>query len=258
MNPLRAGVLAGLTVAAASAVEFGPLPLSLPGGLLLAFVLPGFALNEAVFRPGRRDLGVVERTVLVPSLSLAVLVLGGLVLWAAGGHLNRTSWTLVCTVITLIATGVAYYRTLRAAPEPAGAEKPIPGRRNLQEWLAWEVLPLTLAVLLVAGAGVWSYADSVHTYDVTVTTLSAKPPGPVDADGNRTVQVTATGLAAGEWTLAVSDPAGVEVSRQDVAPDRDGGWSGPVTVPGDERVTVNLFRGAEESVFRTLIISEVA
>jgi hypothetical protein len=47
------------------------------------------------------------------------------------------------------------------------------------------------------------------------------------------------------------------VDRQEVAPDGDGGWSGQVTVPGDERVTVNLFRGDEAAAFRTLIISEV-
>jgi hypothetical protein len=256
MNPVRAGVLAGLTVAASVAVEFGPLPVSLPGGLLLAFVLPGHALNEAIFRPGRRDIGVVERAMLVPSLSLAVLVLGGLVLWSAGGNLNRTSWTLVCAVTTLVATGAAYYRTLRAEPAPAGEKSP-PVPRSTQERLIRDVLPLTLAVLLVAGAGVWSYADSVNTYDVAVSTLSAQPPGPVDADGNRAVRVSATGLAAGEWTMVLSDPAGVEVERLEVAPDGDGGWSGQVTVPGDERVTVNLFRGEEGSAFRTLIISEV-
>ncbi|MFC4071503.1 hypothetical protein [Actinoplanes subglobosus] len=257
MNPVRAGVVAGLTVAAAVAVEFGPLPLSLPGGLLLGFALPGFAIGEAIFRPGRRDVGVVERMMMVPALSLAVLVLGGLALWGVGGHLNRTSWMLVCAVSTLIATGAAYYRTLKA--EPATAETPEPAvRRTVQERLIREILPLTLAVLLVAGAGVWSYADSVNTYDVTVSTLSAQTPGPVDADGNRAVQVTATGLAAGEWTLVLSDPAGVEVGRQGVRPDGDGGWSGQVTMPGDERVTVNLFRGQDASAFRTLIISEVS
>ncbi|MEU8658824.1 DUF1616 domain-containing protein [Actinoplanes philippinensis] len=257
MSPVRAGVLAGLTVAASVAAEFGPLPVSLPGGLLLAFVLPGFALNDAIFRPGRRDIGVVERAVLVPSLSLAVLVLGGLILWSAGGHLNRASWTLVCAVTTLIATGAAYYRTLRAGPAPAGGSKPPPVARNTQERLIRDVLPLTLAVLLVAGAGVWSYADSVNTHDVPVSTLSAQPPGPVDADGNRAVRVSATGLAAGAWTMVLSDPAGVEVSRQDVTPDGAGDWSGQVSVPGDQRVTVSLFRGGEAAAFRTLIISAV-
>ncbi|WP_433789999.1 DUF1616 domain-containing protein [Actinoplanes sp. CA-252034] len=257
MNPVRAGALAGLTVAAAVAVELGPLPVSLPGGLLLAFVLPGFALGEAIFRPGRRDIGVVERAVLAPALSLAVLVLGGLILWAAGGHLNRTSWTLVCAVTTLIAAGAAYYRTLRAEPAAPGGERAAGPAKSVQERLIRDVLPLALAVLLVAGAGVWSYADSVHTHDVPVSTLSAQPPGPVDADGNRAVRVAATGLAAGEWTMVLSDPAGVEVGRQEVTPDGDGDWSGQISVPGDQRVTVGLFRGGEAAAFRTLIIAAV-
>ncbi|MEU4622684.1 DUF1616 domain-containing protein [Actinoplanes sp. NPDC023801] len=258
MNPVRAGVLAGLTVAAAVAAQFGPLPLSLPAGLLLAFVLPGVALNEAVFRPGRRDIGLAERAVLVPSLSLAVLVLGGLVLWSAGGHLNRASWTLVCAVTTLIATGTAYYRTLRAgdpdtAPQAAGTAP----RTFTQERLIRDVLPLTLAVLLVAGAGVWSYADSVDTYDVAVSSLSAQPPGPADPAGNRVVQMSATGLASadGPWRIVWIGDAGAQLGTREIVPGSGGVWTGQVTVPGDERVTVNLFRGGDATAFRTLIIA---
>jgi hypothetical protein len=258
VNPVRAGVLAGLTVAAAVAAEFGPLVLSLPAGLLLAFVLPGLALGEAIFRPGRKDVGLAERAVLVPSLSLAVLVLGGLGLWSVGGHLNRASWTMVCAVATLIATGVAYYRTLRAG-EPSGghsvstpAAKPV-----LQERLIREVLPLTLAVLLVAGAGVWSYADSVNTYDIAVSSLSAQPPGPVDSAGNRVVQVSATGLASadGPWRMVWIGDSGAQLGTRDVVPGSGGDWTGQVTVPGDERITVNLFRGGDATAFRTLIIA---
>jgi hypothetical protein len=267
VNPVRAGVLAGMTVAAAVAVEFGPLAVSLPGGLLLAFVLPGLALNEAVFRPGRRDVGLTERTVLVPSLSLAVLVLGGLGLWSVGGHLNRASWTLVCAVTTLIATGAAYYRTLRAgeadesapAPTSASAATSAPAATKLvsQERLIRDVLPLTLAVLLVAGAGVWSYADSVDTYDVAVSSLSAAPPGPVDAAGNRVVQVSASGLASadGPWRMVWIGDSGAQLGTRDVAPDGGGAWTGQVTVPGDERIVVNLFRGGDATAFRTLIIA---
>jgi hypothetical protein len=259
VNPVRAGVLAGLTVAAAVAAQFGPLAVSLPGGLLLAFVLPGLALNEAVFRRGRRDIGLTERVVLVPSLSLAVLVLGGLGLWSVGGHLNRASWTLVCAVTTLIATGVAYYRTLRAGepdPEPASAATPA-ARVVSQERLIRDVLPLTLAVLLVAGAGVWSYADSVNTHDVAVSSLSAAPPGPVDTAGNRVVRVSATGLAPadGPWRMVWIGDTGEQLCTRSVAPGGDGAWSGEVTVPGDERITVNLFRGGDATAFRTLIIA---
>lgn len=261
MNPVRAGVLAGLTVLAALAVEFGHLVLSVPAGLVLAFVLPGYALTEAIFRAGRRDIGVVERSVLVPSLSLAVLVLGGLALWAAGGALNRTTWTLICGLTTLIAVGVAYHRTRRApAPATGGSKAPAePRYRITQERLVKDILPLTLAVLLLAVAGVWSFADSVNTYDVRVTSLSASEPGPVDAEGDRVVQVTAAGLegVSGPYRMILTGTGGRELSRHDIAPSTDGDWTGRVTVPSDQRVTLNLFRGAEPDPFRTLIIAAV-
>ncbi|GAA4937456.1 DUF1616 domain-containing protein [Actinoplanes utahensis] len=249
MNPVRAGVLAGLTVVASVAAGFGPLAVAAPAGLLLAFVLPGYAITAAMFR---REIGMVERSVLVPSLSLAVLVLGGLGLWAAGGHLNRAGWTLLCAVVTLIAIGVAFYRHAKD-PEETGRIR----FRISQDRLIRDVLPLTLAVLLLAGAGVWSYADSVGTYDIRVSTLSAEPPGPAGADGARTVQISATGLAssAGPWSMVLTGDEGVEISRQAITPDTGGDWTGRLTVPGDERVTVNLFRGGETGAFRTLIIA---
>ncbi|SDS28659.1 DUF1616 domain-containing protein [Actinoplanes derwentensis] len=259
MNPVRAGVLAGLTVVTSAAVEFGPPVLAVPAGLLLAFVLPGQALTEAIIRPGRRDIGVVERIVLVPSLSLAVLVLGGLGLWAVGGHLNRTSWMLVCSVTAMIGVGVAFYRLQHATPEPAPSGEQ-PRFVFTQERLVKDVLPLTLAVLLLGVAGVWSFADSVNTYDVRVTSLSAAAPGPVDAEGNRVVQVTADGLeaASGPYRMILTGTTGRQLSRHDIAPDTDGDWTGRITVPSDQRVTVNLFRGAEVEAFRTLIIAAVS
>ncbi|GAA1620228.1 DUF1616 domain-containing protein [Actinoplanes couchii] len=261
MNPVRAGVLAGLTVVTALAVAFAPIWIAVPFGLLLAFVLPGLALTEAVIRPGRRDLGVVERIVLVPSLSLAVLVLGGLALWSIGGNLNRTSWMLVCAVTTLAGVGVAFYRAQNIVPVLTGgpAEEPREKYRFTQERLVKDVLPLTLAVLLLGVAGVWSFADSVNTYDVRVTSLSAEAPGPVDAEGNRVVQVTADGLevASGPYRMVLVGTTGQQLSKHDIAPDTDGDWTGRITVPSDQRVTVNLFRGAETEPFRTLIIAAV-
>ncbi|MBO3738882.1 DUF1616 domain-containing protein [Actinoplanes flavus] len=262
MNPVRAGVLAGLTVVAALAVEFGPLALSVPGGLLLAFVLPGLAINDALFRPGRRDIGVVERTILVPALSLAVLVLGGLLLWGAGGSLNRTSWMLVCAVGTLIAIGVAVYRTHTAATVAAAAPAKAAGERRTisKQRLIRDVLPLALAGVMLAGVGIWSFADSVQTYDVGVTSLSAAPPGAVDPAGNRSVQVTAAGLSAsgGPYTMVVTGTSGEELSRHDITPDTDGDWTGRLTVPADERVTVDLFRAGDPTAIRTLIIAAAA
>ncbi|GGN62818.1 hypothetical protein GCM10010112_21440 [Actinoplanes lobatus] len=261
MNPVRAGVLAGLTVVSALAVEFGPLALSVPGGLLLAFVLPGLAINDALFRPGRRDIGVVERTILVPALSLAVLVLGGLLLWGAGGTLNRTSWMLVCAVGTLIAIGVAVYRTHTTATVAAAPAKATGERMTIsKQRLIRDVLPLGLAAVMLAGIGIWSFADSEQTYDIAVTSLSAAPPGAVDPAGNRSVQVTAAGLSAsgGPYTMVVTGTSGEELSKHDITPDTDGDWTGRLTVPADERVTVNLFRGGDTAAFRTLIIAAAA
>ncbi|MEU4428285.1 DUF1616 domain-containing protein [Actinoplanes sp. NPDC024001] len=274
MNTARAGALAGLTVASGAAVLAGPLVLSVPGGLLLAFVLPGFALAEAIFRPGRRDVGVVERIILVPALSLAVLVLGGLGLWGIGGSLNQAGWLSIAAAVTLIATGVAVTRA-RIAPEAETAEPATtristaagvtPQAGSGPAWLprisrrrlVRDVLPLTLAVGLLAGIGWWSFADSQRTYDTTVTTLSAAPPGPVDPDGNRSVQLTATGLAdtGGPYRLVLSDTSGDELSEHRLTPDTDGDWSGRVSVPGAQRVTVNLFRASEDAAFRTVIIA---
>ena len=46
--------------------------------------------------------------------------------------------------------------------------------------------------------GYLSFVSSRASYDVTVTTLSAAPPGPVNTAGNRVVEVTASGLVAGD------------------------------------------------------------
>ncbi|MEV6305256.1 hypothetical protein AB0M02_37990 [Actinoplanes sp. NPDC051861] len=250
MNTVRAGVIAGVTVAAGAAAVFGPLVLSVPGGLLLAVVLPGLAITEAVFPPGRRRVELVERLVLIPALSLAALVLGGLGLWAIGGTLNQAGWSALAVATTLVAVAAAVARA-RLLPEPETEPLPLP-RPNLRA-----AIPLTLAVVLLAGAGWWSFSDSERVYDITVATLSAAPPGPVDEDGNRQVRVSATGLAPGDgpYRLVMTGTEGEELSRQALIPDTGGDWTGRLRLPGEERVTVSLFRGQESSVFRTVVIS---
>jgi hypothetical protein len=287
VNTARAGGLAGVTVAAGLAVWFGPLAVSVPGGLLLAFVLPGVAIAAAMFRPGRRDVGVVERLVLVPALSLAVLVLGGLGLWAIGGSLNRAGWLSIAVAVTLVgvATAVARERWLPAgfswaalspsSPATSSASpssSPAPGPAvsdgagfswSAVSWpaarrrLVRDVAPLTLAVVLLAGVGWWSLTDSARTYDVTVTSLSAAPPGPVGDDGNRTVQVTATGLAPadGPYRLVLTGSEGEQIRAENLTPGTGGDWTGRLSLPGEERVTVDLFRADESAALRTVIIA---
>jgi hypothetical protein len=117
-TPATRLLLAGTSVLAGAAVLAGPAPLAVAGGLLLAFVLPGYALTGVV--AGRRALTGTERVLLGPALSLALVVVGGLVLFAAGVHLNRPAWTVLTVGTTLLALTAAALRD-RAAQPAVGA-----------------------------------------------------------------------------------------------------------------------------------------
>ena len=121
MNTVLARVLAGVTVAAGAAVLTGTPVAEIAGGLLLALVLPGLAVTATLFRG--RAVSVVERTVLAPALSLAVLVLGGLVIYVSRFALDRTSWTLATGGLTLLALILPAVRPARPAAGSAEARE---------------------------------------------------------------------------------------------------------------------------------------
>jgi len=300
------------TVASAVAALAGPAPLAAVGGLLLGLVLPGLALTAIVFR--NRTLGAVERTVLAPALSLAVLVVSGLVLFVAGFPLNRASWTLAAAGATLLAlalkavpdrvwqgeeseyeyeyvdaadlsekerAGVAVgaetvriqlggdaptevIPVVRDAPK-ARRPRVLPGpfapwspeQRVERGLLARQLLPMILVLAVLAGAGYLSFVSSYSSYDVTVTALSAAPPVPAGTTGNRTVEVTASGLVPGDgpYTVAVTGPDGARLLERAVAVDGDGTWREALTVPAAGRLTVGLFRAGDTTAYRTLVIA---
>jgi hypothetical protein len=100
VNAAAARVLVVVTVAAGAAVLAGPAPAAVAGGLLLGLVLPGLALTATLFRG--RPLTAVERTVLAPALSLAVLVVEGLLIYLSGHPLDRPAWTAGTAGVTLL------------------------------------------------------------------------------------------------------------------------------------------------------------
>jgi hypothetical protein len=271
-----AAVLAALTVAAGAGVLTGPAALRVAGGLLIAFVLPGLALTTALFRD-RIALTAVERIMLIPALSLATLVLGGLAAWGLGQPLRRETWLAVGGVVTLVALATTVIWPVALPERRTGRVKlPTPGDATLilpvfrdRETVAvsrWRrllparpqhtVLPLMLAVALLGGAGWFSVWTSASTHDVTVTALSAEPPSPANTLGERSVAVTATGLAAGNgaYDLVVTSRA-AETSRQELTADPRGRWSGVVTVPAGERTTIALYRLGDTTPFRTIIVA---
>src|SRR5262245_60324357 len=86
------------------------------GGLLLAFVLPGLAATSALFPA--RAISRPERLVLTPGLSLALLVVGGLVLNVAGVKLTTLAWASLAALAGVTFAVLSFGRRWRARPVP--------------------------------------------------------------------------------------------------------------------------------------------
>lgn len=122
-----------------------------------------------------------------------------------------------------------------------------------------QFLPLVVVAAVLGGASWISFATSRDTHNTTVTALSAEPSGPVGTNGNRTVRVSASGLLAadGPYTVRVTAPAGTTTLERTVAVTGDGTWTAALSLPGAQRLTVNLYRSGDATAYRTLFISAV-
>ncbi|HKS98627.1 MAG TPA: DUF1616 domain-containing protein [Rugosimonospora sp.] len=228
-------VLAGWPVAA------------VPAGLLLALVLPGTALVTALFPPGRVKGGLspVERYVLTVALSLAVLVLGGLGMYAAGLTLHRAAWAGLTGGVTVLAALAGYLRGRRhAAPAP---------RRVARARL----VPLVLAAVLLTGAGWVSLASAARQSSAThVTALSIMDVSDTDYTNRThtvTFEVTNQEGRAVSYSLRVTGPGGY-VASLGASASRTSPWRVTLTVPASDRVTANLYRTGDSEPYRTVYV----
>lgn len=115
-------LLATSTVGAGAAVLEGSGGFAVAGGLLLAFALPGLALVDLMVRD--RTLTPAERLTLGPALSLALVVIGGLVLFATGVDLSRQSWVGLTVGTAMVALAAATTRDRVLAARAVAAEAP--------------------------------------------------------------------------------------------------------------------------------------
>lgn len=293
---IRLSLVAVLTLLSVAGTLAGPAWLAVPGGLALAFLLPGFALTGALF--ARRVLTPLERSVLTPALSMAVMITSGLLLYVAKVGLARTSWTLATAGVTLAALLVELWRHRRpagravreAAEDRAEAEQeeaeeaavapstevsaahtvmmkiaPVQRReqraaeeRRHRNRLIRQLLPFLAFAAILGGASWISVTTSLATSDDTITALSAAPPGEAGDDDTREVVVSASGLLAeeGPYTVKVSAVAGDTEQARSVAVTADGTWTETMTIPADERVTIGLYRSGDTSAYRIISISE--
>ena len=119
---------------------------------------------------------------------------------------------------------------------------------------AHSVRPLRFAVWL-------SLASSIRSDDGTVTTLSVAPPAAGSEDsGQRSVQVSASGLSAGEdaYQLVVTTTTGTGGTSVAVTADGRGSWSSTLQLPADDRLTLVLRRAGETAALRTVIVASEA
>lgn len=158
----------------------------------------------------------------------------------------------------LPAPGVAEAATVVMSVVPPLEDDPhqVRGQRRR---LVRQLLPLVAVAAVLAGASWLSFDTSRSTQDEAVTALSAKPSELVDVNGNRVVQVSASGLLTieGPYTITVVGTARTAVARRTVVPSGDGAWSEQLSLPAAQRLTVRLFRWGDTTAYRTLYISAV-
>jgi hypothetical protein len=232
------------------------------GGLALTLVLPGLALVP------RRVAGV-EWAVLVPALSLAVVVLGGLVLFVAGIRLGAPAWALLTGAVTAVAVGAREATARWGGPAGAVARRtPADERRWAEdrrpvdgepgEGRSWvrrpgkrTIVVAALVVALLGGAAGVSLTSAHHQWNsVAVTELSIVP-----ATGNDVrLDVSTSHAPDARYRLEVTTDGGFGAKMSPTL-GRDGKWERMLTVPPEAgRITAELYRDGSVAPYRTVFL----
>jgi Protein of unknown function (DUF1616) len=100
-------------------------------GLPLVLILPGYALSPLIVPSRPPSLGpLLWRSMWVAGLSLAVTVLGGLLLNLTPPGLTRVTWTISLSAVTLLALAVsAWLRRRPSSQDRSAQERAIPRTR---------------------------------------------------------------------------------------------------------------------------------
>jgi uncharacterized membrane protein len=239
----------------AIALAFTVTPDNVPGRVLtssLVLVLPGYALTSALFP--RQALGIPERLVFSLGLSLAIVLLGGLVLNLTPFGLRAGSWAVFLTGITLGACAVALVRRRGQDISTSG-------------WLGdigltfRQGLLLGLAALIVCGAVAVSIIGAERQPSPGFTQLWILPVGGA-ANAKHVVRLgmSNTESKAMEYRLAVNMNGKVvkEWPAIDLSPNEK--WEATLVLPqtghsGTARVEAMLYRtDAPTTIYRHVVL----
>ena len=221
--------------------------------LPLVLVLPGYALTSAAFP--ERARGVPERLVFSLGLSMAVVILGGLLLDLTPFGLRASSWAVLLSSVTLGASAVALVRR-------RGQSMPAPGwlRAGNFGFTFRQGLLLCLAALIVCGAVAVSIIGAERQPRTGFTQLWILSAGGANAESAVRLGVSNMESAAMEYHLAVNINGKIvkEWSSIDLSPNEQ--WGATLVLPlpgsaGTARVEADLYRAdTPTTIYRHVVL----
>lgn len=221
--------------------------------LPLMLVLPGYALMSALFP--KRAFGISECLVFSLSLSLIIVILGGLLLNFAPSGLRASSWAVFLSGIILGASSVALVRR-------RGQSGSAPGWLRVGNvGLSFrQGLLLGLAVVIVCGAVAVSIIGAERQPYAGFTQLWIQPAGGPDTKNAVRLGLSNMEAKAMEYTLTINVEGKVVKEWPSIDLNPNGKWEAtlvllPTGSAGSVRVETDLYRAdAPTTIYRHVVL----
>lgn len=246
----------------------GPSVIAIAFGLIFALVLPGYAITRLLGHA--RDLSRVEELFCIPVLSMASIIIGGVVIDVAGFTLTRSTWAVFLAGVTeaaLVLDLILPWRTHAAAADsgPSNGTSPdagatvrtaVPsGRRfsgRARALIVGGVLAMTAVVAVMTM--VVGERDAVATQPPAATAIGMVPAFATEAPGStRTVSLYVWNGEGAQTTFTIRLTGTGKFTNTIRATVYDNSqWSGRAKVPSTGKVTAELFRPGDKTPYRTV------
>jgi uncharacterized membrane protein len=229
--------LASVLLASIDWMVLGFYPIQAALTLPLVLVFPGYALAAALFSRG--SLAASERILFSFGGSLAVAVLGGLLLNLTPGGLNAGAWTSLLVAVTLAASAIAIIRRVRATEEA-----PVEKVRRPRIISPLQGVAFALALLVMGGAVAVARVGDERQPEPAFTQLWLLP---ATQQGPNTVKIGLQNMEQVSELYHVQLKQGSTVvgDWQQIAVQPGQKWETSLTLPknlGDTIVEADLYR----------------
>jgi hypothetical protein len=269
--PLTSGTTAG-----------GPSVIAVAFGLIFALILPGYAITRLLGHA--RDLSRIEELLCIPALSMASIVIGGLVIDVAGFTLTRSTWAVFLAGVTeaaLVLDLVLPWRNGITAGDTVSSTG-MASTGMATTGMAWAGGASTIAPATVRTAGasrlsrrgttlivggllaatalvavvtmVIGEKDAVATQPPAATAIGMVPAFATEAPGStRTVSLYVWNGEGSPTTFTIRLTGTGKFTDTIRATVYDNSqWSGRAKVPSTGKVTAELFRPGDKTPYRTV------